>query len=523
MLRICFGFRCFAFVFYLAKGMTSEKAYEELILRVKEHGLLASCASMLGWDERTYMPHEGSAHRAEQMALLARMTHEILTQPRIGDCLAEVEGSDLTKAPDSDVSVNVREIRRSYDRAVKLPKELVEELARVTTRAQQVWQEARQANDYKSFEPWLGKIVHLKRQEADAIGYRESRYDALLDEYEPGATAFEITRTFAAMRNELVPLLVAIASSKRKPPVEILSRQYPVARQEIFGQAAAAAIGFDFRAGRLDVTTHPFCSGMGPGDCRITTRYNLCHFNDAFFGILHEAGHGIYDQGLDPQHFGTPLGSAVSLGIHESQSRMWENQVGRCRPFWEHFFPRARQVFLDTLRDVSLDDFYFAINAVQPSFIRVEADEVTYNLHIILRFELEQALLSNDLKPADVPGVWNEKFRNSFQLDPPTDTLGCLQDVHWSMGGIGYFPTYTLGNMYAAQLMEQVRKDLSDLDADFRRGDFMRLKSWLNEKIHRPGQRYRPGELCKKVTGRPLSHQPLLAYLRGKYSPLYDI
>jgi carboxypeptidase Taq len=501
---------------------SAQHAYDELIRRTKEHGLLASCASVLGWDERTYMPHDGSAHRAEQLALLARMTHELLTEPRVGECLADVETSSFVRDSES-MAANIREIRRAYDRAVKLPKELVEEIARATTRAQQVWQEARQANDYAAFRPWLEKIIHLKRQEADAIGYGDAAYDALVDEYEPGATAAEITRTFAALRAELVPLLTAIAASGKKPKQDILEREYPLARQEVFGQAAAAAIGFDFRSGRLDVTTHPFCSGIGPGDCRITTRYDARHFNNAFFGILHEAGHGIYDQGLDPEQFGTPLGSAVSLGIHESQSRMWENFVGRSRPFWEHFFPRAQQVFLEALAGARLDDFYFAINAVQPSFIRVEADEATYNLHIILRFELEQALLSGDLPPADLPAVWNEKFRQYFQLVPPTNALGCLQDVHWSMGGIGYFPTYTLGNMYAAQFMDQARKDLGDLDTDFRRGDFGRLKTWLNEKIHRPGQLYRPADLCRHITGQSPSHKPLIEYLRRKYAPLYGI
>jgi len=291
----------------------------------------------------------------------------------------------------------------------------------------------------------------------------------------------------------------------------------------MFGQSAAAALGFDFDAGRLDVTTHPFCSGFGPGDTRITTRYNPRFFNEAFFGILHEAGHGIYDQGLDSEHYGTPLGSAVSLGIHESQSRMWENQVGRSRPFWEHFFPQAKRLFHSALHDVAIDDFIFAINDVQPSFIRVEADEATYNMHILLRFELEQALVSGDLKPADVPGAWNEKFKKSFDLTPPTDALGCLQDIHWSMGGVGYFPTYTLGNLYAAQFMEQARQDLGGLDDDFRRGDFLRLKGWLNGKIHRPGQRYRAADLCNTVTGKPLSHKPLLNYLRNKYEPLYGV
>jgi carboxypeptidase Taq len=348
-------------------------------------------------------------------------------------------------------------------------------------------------------------------------------YDALLDEYEPGATTPEITQVFTELRKDLVPLVGAILASGRRPRHELLEREYPVERQQAFGQEAAAAIGFDFEAGRLDRTTHPFCSGIGPGDCRITTRYNPRHFNESFFGILHEAGHGIYEQGLDPEQFGTPGGSAASLGIHESQSRLWENQVGRSAAFWVHWFPRARQLFPEALRDVRGEEFVFAVNEVRPSFIRVEADEATYNLHILLRFELEQALVSGDLKPADVPGAWREKFHHSFQLTPPDDAQGCLQDIHWSMGGIGYFPTYTLGNLYAAQFMEQARQDLGDLEDDFGHGRYEPLKAWLNEKIHRRGQRDRANQLCRHVTGRPLTHQPLLRYLRAKYAPHYGI
>jgi carboxypeptidase Taq len=509
----------------------AHQAYEELVRRTKDYSLLGSCAGVLGWDERTYMPPQGAANRAEQMALLARLGHEMLTDPRIGELLSSVESSPLVGDADSVAAVNVREVRRSYDRAVKLPKELVAEIARVTSQAEPVWAEARRASrddpsgkPFAVFQPWLDKIVALKRQEAQAVGYDGGvPYDALLDEYEPGARTADIAATFASLRQELVPLVGAILASGRKPQRQILEREYPVDRQQVFGESAAAAIGFDFAAGRLDVTTHPFCSGMGPGDTRITTRYNARHFNDAFFGILHESGHGIYEQGLDPVHVGTPMGGAVSLGIHESQSRMWENFVGRGRPFWDYFFPRARQTFLTALRDVSPDDFYFAVNDVQPSFIRVEADEATYNMHIILRLELEQAMVRGDLKPADVPGAWNEKFRQSFGLTPATDAQGCLQDVHWSMGGIGYFPTYTLGNMYAAQFMEQARRDLGDLDADFRRGDFGGLKAWLNEKIHRPGQRHRANDLCRRVTGGPLSPKPLVHYLRAKYTPLYGL
>ncbi|MCE9533426.1 MAG: carboxypeptidase M32 [Planctomycetes bacterium] len=501
--------------------MTAVESYIELIRRTREAATLGSCASVLGWDERVYMPRAGSSFRGDQMALLAKMAHEMSIAPEVGEALAAVEGSDLVRDPETDAAVNVREIRRAYDRSVKLPKALVEELARVTTRAQQAWQEARQANDFPSFRPWLEKVVALKREEAQAVGFKEHPYDALLDEYEPGTTASEIKQVFAGLSAELVPLISAISESKRKPDKQILQRDFPVELQKVFGTSAAAAIGFDFSAGRLDVTTHPFCSGIGPGDCRITTRYNPRFFNESLFGILHEAGHGLYEQGLDPEHFGAPLGSYCSLGIHESQSRLWENQVGRGRPFWEHFFPRAQQIFVDALSGVKFDDFYFAINEVKPSFIRVEADEATYNLHIILRFELELGLMSGDLKPADLPGAWNEKFSRMFDLTPPDERQGFLQDIHWSMGGIGYFPTYTLGNLYAAQFMTQARRDLEGLEDDFRRGDFLRLKTWLNEKIHRPGRRWRANDLCKRITGKPLGHKALIHHLRDKYAMLY--
>ncbi len=497
--------------------------YDELLQHFKEYRLLDSISELLGWDERTYMPPKGSEHRAEQMALIARLAHAKITSPRLGELIDGLIGSPLLKDETGDVAVQVREIRRVRDRAVKLPASLVEELARTTTRAQGVWQEARKNDDFASFAPWLDKIVRLKRQEAEAIGFQDSPYDALLDEYEPGATTAEITQLFGELRRELVPLVERIAGCGRKPRRDILKREYPVDRQFVFGQAAAAAIGFDFAAGRLDTTAHPFCSGIGPGDCRLTTRYNPRHFNEAFFGILHEAGHGIYDQGLDRRHFGTPLGSAVSLGIHESQSRLWENQVGRSHAFWQHFFPRLQQTFPGTLDDVSPEDFVWAVNDVERSFIRVEADEATYNLHIILRFEMEQALVKGDLSPADVPAAWNKNFRRLLGLTPPTNAQGCLQDIHWSMGGLGYFPTYTLGNLYAAQFMVKARQDLGDLDASLRNGWFRALKEWLNTNIHRPGQRYRPRDLCRRVTGQPLSHRPLLEYLWKKYGALYGI
>ncbi|MFO0806656.1 MAG: carboxypeptidase M32 [Gemmataceae bacterium] len=494
------------------------KPYDELIRRSKELGVLNSCAAVLGWDQQTYMPPGGANLRGEQMAFLASLSHQKFTDPKIGELLA---GAEADAGLDDGAKANLRELRRGYDRATKLPPSLVEELARVTTQAQQAWQEAKTKNAFATFQPHLEKVVALKRQEADAVGFKSHPYDALIEEYEPGTTVAELKTLFAGLTKELVPLIQSIAKSPKKPNPGVLQREFPIDRQKVFAEAAAVAFGFDFHSGRLDVTSHPFCSGFGPGDCRITTRYNPRFFNEAFFGVLHETGHALYEQNLPAEHFGTPLGAACSFGIHESQSRLWENQVGRGRPFWEHFFPRLRQTFPTALADVSLDEWYFAANDVKPSLIRVEADEATYNLHIALRFELELALLTGDLPVKDLPAAWNERMKAFLGLDVPSDTQGCLQDIHWSFGGIGYFPTYTLGNLYAAQLMDAARRDLAGLDDDFRRGEFGRLKGWLTEKVHKHGQRYRANELCKRATGRDLSPQPFLDYLKGKYDPLY--
>jgi carboxypeptidase Taq len=503
--------------------MTADEAYAELVRRSKELGVINSCAAVLNWDHQTYMPQRGGALRGEQMAFLASLSHQKFTDPKVGELLAAVEASELVRDPEADAAANVRELRRAYDRATKIPPTLVAELARVTTEAQQVWEQAKKKNDYASFKPLLARVVELKRQEADAVGFKEHRYNALIDEYEPGTTVAELKALFAGLTAELAPLVKKIAESPKKPDTGILAREFPVDRQKVFAEAAAVAIGFDFAAGRLDTTAHPFCSGFGPGDCRITTRYNPRFFNEAFFGVLHETGHAMYEQGLPAEHFGTPLGAACSFGIHESQSRLWENQVGRGRPFWDHFFPRLRQTFPAALADVPPDAFYFAINDVRPSLIRVEADEATYNLHIALRFELELALLSGDLNVNDLPGAWNERFKAFFGLGVPDDARGCLQDIHWSFGGIGYFPTYTLGNLYAAQLMDAARRDLGGLEEDFRRGDFARLKGWLGTHVHRHGQRYRAGELCRRATGSPLSPKPFLSYLSEKFGALYGV
>ncbi|MBI2479166.1 MAG: carboxypeptidase M32, partial [Planctomycetia bacterium] len=364
--------------------------------------------------------------------------------------------------------------------------------------------------------PLLERIVDLKRQQADAIGYADCPYDALLDDFEPGETTKNVASVLAALRGELVPLVAAIAESSRQPDLDILKRRYPIDAQESFGKQAATAIGFEFNRGRLDVTHHPFCAGLGPDDCRLTTRYDEHFFPSGFFSILHEAGHGIYDQGLRGDQYGLPPGTYVSLGIHESQSRMWENLVGRSLPFWRHFFPLAQQAFPEALGGTRLEDFCFAVNDVRPSLIRVEADEATYNLHIIIRFELEQALINDRLAIKDLPAAWNQKYRDYLDIEPPSDADGVLQDVHWSAALIGYFPTYALGNLYAAQFYAQAAQDVGPLEVQFERGEFAPLLGWLREKIHHQGQCYTARELVETVTGQPLSHDWLIAYLREK-------
>jgi len=499
-------------------------AYEKLVTELREIALLNSANSVLGWDERTQLPPKGAEHRGNQCSLLARMAHERFTSPKIGDLLGECESQSRGAAPDSDIGATLRETRRDYDRATKLPASLVEEMTKTAVLAQAAWGEARAKSDFPMFQPWLSKTLDLKRQEIACINRGGEPYDTLLDEFEPTETAANLRRVFESLRGSLVELIAKIQSSPRKAPVEILHRSFPAAAQEKLAREAASAVGFDFQAGRLDVSLHPFCTDIGPGDVRMTTRYDDHYFGDAFFGVLHETGHALYEQGLPSEkHFGSPLAAAVSLGIHESQSRMWENLIGRSRAFWNHFLPKAKQAFPESLRDVTPDDWYFAINDVRPSLIRTESDETTYNLHILLRFELEMELLNDQLPVADLPDAWNQRMKKYLGVDVPDVSQGCLQDIHWSGGAIGYFPTYTLGNLYAAQFFEQAQKDLGDLDAQLSRGEFAPLLTWLREKIHRHGKRYSAGQLVKNITGKELSAEPLLRHLRNKASELYGV
>jgi carboxypeptidase Taq len=495
-----------------------QKAYPELIRRLREIHTLRGISAVVGWDEQVYMPPKGGEARAKHSALLATLEHDRQADPALGEYLRACR-NDPKLSPAQKALV--REARRDYDKATKIPFELVRAISETSVKAHAVWVEARKTNSFRSFAPLLSRLVRLRKDEAKALGVPKGGvpYDALLNQYEPGATVRELDPLFARTREMTLAVLRRIAASRRKPDVSILKRRYPIEGQEKLSALLLKFMHYDLKAGRLDRSVHPFTTGIDIQDVRITTRYEERWLPGGLFGTIHETGHALYDQALPLAYAGTPLAEYLSMGLHESQSRLWENQIGRSRAFWTFLFPKLRGLFRDTLKDVGLDDFYAAINAVRPSLIRVEADEVTYNLHIIVRYELEKALFSGDLSVKDLPAVWNSKMKEYLGIVPRTDAEGVLQDVHWSSGSFGYFPTYLLGNLYAAQWMATLRRDFPDLDKRLARGDFLTVKKWLNEKIHRHGRRYSASELCRRVSGETLNPEHFGNYLKDKYGP----
>lgn len=505
---------------------SDHRDYQALRKRSHECHLLASSASILSWDREVMMPEGGIELRSDQISLLARLYHERMTSPEIGDLIAACEADEsLSADPLSPDAVNLREWRRQYDRQVRLPSSLIEEEAALASRGQHAWAEARKNDDFNHFKPFLEKGLDLLKRKAECYGWDDSGepWDALAEDYEPGCTAAQVAEVFTPLRRELKSLLDELMGSSTQPSNAFNELKLPQEDQKKFVEFVARSIGFDFQRGRLDVSTHPFCSGTHPGDVRLTTRFHDDNVNDALGSTMHEAGHGMYEQGLPAEHAGTPMGRAVSLGIHESQSRLWENQVGRSRAFWNWLSPRLGEFFGEATSSLSQEDVYAGANRVKPDYIRVEADEATYNMHIMIRFELERAMMNGQLDVADLPGAWKEKYREYLGLDIPDDRRGCLQDVHWSMLSMGYFPTYTLGNLYSAQLFESALEAIPDLESRFERGEFGALKTWLNDNVHAHGQRYRAAELCEHVTGKPLSAEPLLRHLRGKLKPIYGL
>jgi len=497
--------------------MNPDQAYAELVRLSRDETVLSSCVEMLQWDEEVCMPRGGVEHRAEQMALLAGLVHDRGSNPRYDELLSVVEASSFVNDPESPEAVNVRELRRAFDRERRIPRRLVEESARVKALGSQAWAEARKRDDYATFAPWLDRIFALAREEADTVGWVGTRYDVLLDDYEPGMTTGRLSALFARLQTDLVSLVDSLRGEPAPAPSHVLAREFPFERQRLYAEAVATALGYDLECGRLDVGNHPFCTSIGPGDVRIALRYYPRNFARGFFALLHEVGHALYDQGLDPAHYGTPMGEAASLGLHESQSRLWENLVGRSHGFWRHFFPQLRGAFHEALHDVSLETFRRVINHVAPGVIRVQADEVTYDLHIMIRFDLERALLAGDLDASDLPSAWGELYQRYLGVAPTNDRTGCLQDGHWSEGLVGYFPTYTLGNVYAAQLFDAAEHAVGPLDEAFAAGDFRTLRGWLREHVHRHGQRYEVAALIERVTGSAPDPTALIASLSRRY------
>jgi carboxypeptidase Taq len=501
------------------------ESYRELLKLLRESASLYSVAGLLSWDQETMMPPRGAPARAESLALVTRLAHERATDRRIADLLAACEADD-SLVGEPRTAANLREIRRDFELACKLPAGLVAEMKETSALALEAWKSARADSDFEGFRPWLEKQVLLNRRKAECYGAPQDGelYDALVDEFEPGVSGAQLERIFEPLRAELTPLIAELAAADHQPSDAPHRVEIPVERQRAFNRMVLERVGFDLSGGRLDVSVHPFASGIAPHDTRITTRYREDHFAEALSSTLHEAGHALYEQGLPKEScFGQPLGQPLGLGVHESQSRMWENHVGRSYELWSWALPQARQFLGAALDGFDVDDLYGAVNLVRPNLIRVESDEATYNLHIMLRFDLERAMLRGDLAVADLPGAWNERMRGDLGLDVPDDSRGCLQDIHWAMGTIGYFPTYTLGNLYAAQLWEAATAATPDLRERISRGDFAPLLEWLRANIHRAGRLRPAAELCRELTGAPLGHHALMRHLNGKLRRIYRL
>ena len=497
--------------------------YEKLIERVNELDDLNKAAALLSWDREVNMPRAGAPARIAQMTTMSSLIHRMSTADEMGE-LIENAAAELDGAPyESNQAALIRLLQRNYADARKLPAEYVARSSAVSGQAREAWVRARAENDFEHFRPWLEQVVELCQEMADYYGYEDERYDALLDKYETNMKTAEVRAIFDALKAELIPLREAIDAGRVKLDDSIVHRAYDVEKQKAFARYIAKAIGYDFERGHLGTVVHPFATSFSRNDARITTRWYPDFLNPSLFGTLHECGHAMYEQGTHPDLARTPLARGTSLGIHESQSRMMENIVGRSRGFWQAHFPTLQSYFPEALGDNTAEDFYQAINKTQPSLIRVEADELTYNFHIILRFELEQAMLNGELAVADLPVAWNDKMQSLIGITPPNDAEGCLQDVHWSRPGFGYFPTYALGNLYGTQFYETAVAHNPTIAGELAAGKTDALLAWLRENIHQHGKKFTPGELVQRVTGQPLSHEAFMRYARAKFGELYQL
>lgn len=484
---------------------------------------LRNINSLLDWDQETYMPQHGAVARGFQCATLAGVIHEKLTYPALGELLKRLR-DEMEREPASfslhDKAL-VREMRRSYDRAVKIPSRLVQDIAQATSSALEVWKKARDQNNFGVFAGSLGKVLDLKKQEADFIGFKRSPLDALLDDFEPGLTVEKAGSILNQLRIEIQPLVKRYGSTKTAD-ITPLKRRVENKRLWDFTIAITEAMGFDFGAGRQDISTHPFTTNFDPSDVRITTRFGEELFTSTIFSSIHEAGHGLYEQGCDPGLARTYLCGGISLGVHESQSRFWENVIGRSPAFWRYWYPKLQQIFAEELDGYSIDNFIGAINKVKPGPIRVDADEATYNLHIVVRFEIERDLFEGKIRASDLPEIWNQKMQEYLGVTPPDDTRGVLQDIHWAGGSFGYFPTYTIGNLLAAQLWHKFLEDNPNAQERIAQGELAFIREWLRLKIHRHGSTYQPNDLIEQVTGEKLDPAYFKRYLEQKLNSIFE-
>ncbi len=502
-----------------------EKAYfiQELKKRLIEISNLSSVLALLSWDQNVNMPKKAVTSRAFAIAEINSLIHSRFLAIDKDNLLSDLKKEVDEKKIKGGDSVIISETWKSFTRAKKLPESFVRELAETTSRAHAVWVEAREKNDFNLFLPVLSKIVELKKKEATYAGYTDSPYDALLDAFEPDMISRQVENILRELKNFLIPFLKKIKNAKKKPDPALIKGFFPIEKQASFNEMVVKKIGFDLEAGRIDKTVHPFATTLHPLDVRITTRYAEDDVLYSLGSIIHEAGHGLYEQSLPVEYFGTPLGESISLGIHESQSRMWENLIGKSKNFWKYFYPKLQETFPIPFKKISLENFYQTINAVFPSPIRTEADEVTYNLHIILRFEIEKDLIEGKIETKDLPRIWKSKMKEYLGIENKDSASGVLQDVHWSEGLFGYFPTYTLGNLYASQFYATMKKEIPDINKKISSGDFQEIKEWLKKNIHIHGKFYTASSLTKKVTGEDLNSKYFIDYLKEKYTNLFGL
>ena len=497
--------------------------FQELLEKVHEIHDIEKAMGVLSWDKETNMPKAGNKARIQQITTLRRLSHTMSTSDEMGELIEAAAEEAKDAAYENNEASLIRYLRRSYADARCLPPAFIRRVSEVSGKAHLAWVEAREENDFAHFQPHLEQVVELVKEMAALYGYEDEKYDPLLDKFEHGMKTAEVRAIFNAVKEELIPLRQAIEERGKPIDDSIVHQPFPIDKQKEFARYIAAAVGYDFSRGHLGTVVHPFATSFSRDDARITTRWYPDFLNPSLFGTLHESGHAMYEQGTHPDLARTPLARGTSSGIHESQSRMIENIVGRSLGFWQAHYPKLQAIFPEQLGNHDVMAFYQAINKVQPSFIRVEADELTYSFHIILRFELEQAMLNGELAVADLPTAWNDKMQKLLGVVPPTDSLGCLQDIHWTRPGFGYFPTYALGNLYAAQFYETAVSQNPIIAEEMAQGKTTALVAWLQENIHQHGRKFTPSELVQQATGNPLTHKPFMRYVTQKFSQIYDL